>query len=211
MISILVANVKGGCGKTTVATHLAAACAVAGETTLLADVDRQRSSWSWVERRPQTAAAIAGADWSKEVGKPAKTVTRLVIDAPAALRRGQIEELVDLADYIVLPVQPGVFDEGATRRFLDRIEELKAVIKGKKPVAVVGNRLRPRTRASDRLDHFLAETGHRVATRLRDSSLYPECAQSGLTLFDIPGKRVAEVRADWEPLLTFLKGEEARP
>ena len=206
MITILVANVKGGCGKTTVATHLAAAYAVAGKETLLADVDRQRSSFAWVERRPETAAKVAGADWSKDIVKPHKGIARLIIDAPAALKRGQIEELVDLANLIVRPVQPGVFDEGATRRFLDRIEELKAVIKGKKPVAVVGNRLRPRTRASDRLDHFLAETGHRVATRLRDSSLYPECAQSGLTLFDLPGKRVAEVRADWAPLLTFLEG-----
>jgi chromosome partitioning protein len=205
MITILVANVKGGCGKTTVATHLAAACAVAGHATLLADCDRQRSALGWVERRPETAARIVGADWSKEVGKPHKGLARLVIDAPAALRRGQIEALVELADIVVLPVQPGAFDEGATRRFLDRLEELKAVIKGRKPVAVVGNRLRPRTRASDRLDGFLAETGHRVVARLRDSSLYPECAQSGVSLFDLPGKRVAEVRGDWLPLLAFLE------
>ena len=206
MITILVANVKGGCGKTTVATHLAAAYAVSGQPTLLADVDRQRSSWGWIERRPDSAAKVAGADWSKEIGKPPKGLARLVIDAPAALKRGQIEELVDLANIVVLPVQPGIFDEGATRRFLDRLEELKAVVKGRKPVAVVGNRLRPRTRASDRLDAFLADTGHRVATRLRDSSLYPECAQTGLSLFDLPGKRIAEVRTDWTPLLAFLDG-----
>ncbi|MEI6557123.1 MAG: ParA family protein [Rhodospirillaceae bacterium] len=206
MNTILVANVKGGCGKTTIATHLAAAYAVAGQTILLADVDRQRSALGWTERRPENAARVAGADWSKELGKTPKGLDRLVIDAPAALRRGQIEELVDRADVIVLPVQPGVFDEGATRRFLDRLEELKAVIKGRKPVAVVGNRLRPRTRASDRLDGFLAETGHRLATRLRDSALYPECAQTGLSLFDLPGKRIAEVRVDWTPLLAFLEG-----
>ena len=84
MITILVANVKGGCGKTTVATHLAAAYAVAGQPTLLADVDRQRSSWGWIERRPDSAAKVAGADWSKEIGKPPKGLARLVIDFPGA-------------------------------------------------------------------------------------------------------------------------------
>ena len=44
MRAILVANIKGGCGKTTVATHLAAAFACAGQATALADLDRWLAS-----------------------------------------------------------------------------------------------------------------------------------------------------------------------
>ncbi|HYE50548.1 MAG TPA: ParA family protein [Azospirillaceae bacterium] len=207
MISILVANTKGGCGKTTLATHIAAALAAAGHRTALADVDRQRSSLGWLERRPATAPAIRGLDWTREPGDPPAGLDRLVIDAPAALRGKEIEALVREADVIVLPVLPGAFDEGATLRFLGRIEELKPVRKGRKAVAVVGNRLRARTRSAERLDRFLAGVGHRVVARLRDSQLYPDCAGTGLSLFDLPASRTRDARADWAPLLAFIEGE----
>jgi len=204
MFAVLVANIKGGCGKTTIATHLAAAFAVAGHRTVLADADRQRSSLGWLERRPETAAAVTGADWSREFDRLPRHTARLVIDAPAALKGKQIEDLVRMCDVIVAPVLPGAFDEAATRRFLDKLEELKPIARNKKGVAVVGNRLRPRTRAAERLDLFLDGVGHKVVTRLRDSQFYPEAATSGLSLFDLKGKRVAEAREDWAPLLDFV-------
>lgn len=204
MIAVLVANIKGGCGKTTIATHLAAAYAKAGHATVLADVDRQRSSLGWMDRRPATAATLVGLDWAKEFSDTPRGTQRLVIDAPAALKTKQIEELVRMADIVVLPVLPSAFDEQATRRFLDKLEELKPIAKNKKAVAVVGNRLRSRTRAADRLDHFLTGVGHSVVTRLRDSQIYPDAAASGLSLFDMAGKRAAEHRSDWTPLLDYI-------
>ncbi len=204
MRTILVANIKGGCGKTTIATHLAAACAGAGHSTVLADVDRQRSALGWLDRRPASATALLGLDWTKDVTGTPKGTRRLVIDAPAALKTKQIEELVKMADLVVLPVLPGAFDEQATRRFLDKLDELKSIARNKTSVAVVGNRLRPRTKAADRLDQFLGGVGHRVVTRLRDSQIYADAAASGLSLFDLTGKRAAEHRADWVPLLAYI-------
>jgi chromosome partitioning protein len=204
MLSVLVSNVKGGVGKTTVATHLAAAFAVAGHATALADVDRQRSSLGWLERRPANAAAIQGLDWTKEIGSVPKGIERLVIDVPAAMKGKDVEELIRETDLIVLPLLPGSFDEQATARFLKRLDELKAIRKNRVPVAIVGNRLRPRTKAAERLDLFLSGVGHRVVTRLRDSQLYVDAAASGLTLFDLGTKRVAEVRSDWDALLMAM-------
>lgn len=204
MITVLVANIKGGCGKTTVATHLAAAYAKQGFAVAIADVDRQRSSLGWLERRPATATPIIGLDWGKDFHAPPKALPRLVIDAPAALKTKQIEELVKMADLVVLPVLPGVFDEQATRRFLDKLEELKPIAKNKKQVAVVGNRLRARTKSAERLDAFLSGVGHSVAARLRDSQIYPDAAAAGLSLFDLTAKRAAEHREDWAPLLAYI-------
>ena len=65
MRRILIVNSKGGCGKTTFATTLAAAFAVRGERVFLADADRQRSSLGWLKRRPQGLPVIHGLDWSK--------------------------------------------------------------------------------------------------------------------------------------------------
>jgi chromosome partitioning protein len=208
MLTILVANIKGGCGKTTIATHLAAAFATGGQTTLLADVDRQRSSLGWIDRRPASAAILTGLDWTKDLATPPKGSGRLVIDAPAALKTKQIEELVKLADVIVLPVLPSAFDEQATRRFLDKLEELKPIAKHRKSVVVVGNRLRARTKSADRLDEFLDGIGHKVVTRIRDTQLYADVAATGLSLFDLTGKRVGDYRSDWQPLLEHIAAVE---
>ena len=205
MISVLVANTKGGCGKTTIATTLASAFAGQGHFTVLADVDRQHSSLDWARRRPDSAAALAGIDWAKEDFVVPKDAARLVIDAPAALKMKQVEALVRMADVIVLPVLPSAFDEGATRKFLVRLEELKPIRKSRAAVAIIGNRMRSRTRAAAQLDAFLGGLGHTVVSRIRDSTAYTEAAAEGLSVFDLRGRRAEELRDDWAPLLRHIE------
>ncbi len=202
---ILVANRKGGCGKTTIATNLAAAFAAGGLTTALADVDRQRSGLDWLGLRPSTAAPIARLDWDKKITEPPGEVQRLVIDAPAALRMSDVEDLVALADMILVPVLPSVFDEGSTSRFVERLEQLKPVRKGRTPFALVANRLRAHARATRRLEDFLAELGRPVAARLADRTLYADLGTQGLGLFDLEGRRFGPARAEWQPLLTLIE------
>lgn len=205
MRTVLVANTKGGCGKTTIATNLAAAFAVRGLRTALADADRQRSSLEWTQRRPRDAAPILPLDWAKSDPEPPAGIERLVIDAPAALKMKDVEALVRLADAIVLPVLPSSFDEAATARFLGRLDELKPIRKSRAALLIVGNRVRPRTRAATRLAAFLAEHGQRTVATLRDSSAIVDAATAGLGLFDLRGVRSREVRADWAPLIDAIE------
>ncbi|NBC32992.1 MAG: AAA family ATPase [Alphaproteobacteria bacterium] len=204
MRCVVVANPKGGCGKTTLATNLAAAFAAAGLATALADVDRQRAALAWAGRRPDQAAAVRPLDWVKTVGKVPGSVERLVVDTPAALKVGQMDDLLGLADILVLPLQPSVYDQGATARFLNKLAGVKRVRKARIAVAVVANRLRPRSRANGRLDGFLGEIGHPLLARLRDSAIYGDLAADGLGLFDRPGARTAACRRDWAPLLDVV-------
>ena len=60
MRHILVINPKGGSGKSTVATNLAAHFAYTVDDVVLADFDPQASSLDWLERRPDKAPAIKG-------------------------------------------------------------------------------------------------------------------------------------------------------
>ena len=205
MIRVLVTNIKGGCGKTTLATNLAGAFARGGLPTALADVDRQRSSLDWLKLRPPDAPAIAPLDWRKDTGPVPGGTLRLVIDAPAALRMKQVETLIAEADIIVVPVLPSLFDEGSTARFLDRLEELKPIRKGRKDVLVVPNRMRARSRAADRLLSFLEARAATPTTLLTDRSIYGEVAVRGLSIFDAKGRAVAGLHEEWRPLLRAVE------
>ena len=205
MLSILIANSKGGCGKSTLATNLAGALAVAGHTVMLADADRQRSSLAWAARRSPTARPIMTADWVKSTGDVPRDVTRLVIDGPAGLRKGDVEELIASADLVVMPVLPSTFDQEASRSFLAKLEALKPIRKNRKGVAIVGNRMRERTKAAIRLDQFLSGLGHTVVARLRDSQAYGEAAEAGLSIFDAHSARARAIQEDWRPLMDYIE------
>lgn len=205
MLTVLVTNTKGGCGKTTVATHLAAAFAGAGLKTALADADRQRSSLEWINRRPDWGSKIRPLDWVKQIGKAGSGTDRLIIDAPAAMKLKDAETLIKEADIIVVPVLPSIFDEGSTNRFLKRIQDLKPIRKQHATVAIVGNRIRSRSRASERLRQYVAGLGYPAVAGLRDSASYPDVALRGLSLFDLDGVRTEGLRGDWHPLLRFIE------
>jgi chromosome partitioning protein len=205
MIRILVSNSKGGCGKTTIATNLAGMFARAGLPTALADSDRQRSALAWLARRDAAAPPIVGLDWRKNPGEVPPGIARLVIDAPAALRGKEVEALLLEADLVVVPILPSLFDEVSSARFLARLDELKPVRRGKKPVLVVANRLRARSRARQRLETFLAELGHPPVARLAERALYGELALEGLSVFDAPRGEAAAALAEWRPLLRAIE------
>jgi chromosome partitioning protein len=204
MLSVLVGNIKGGCGKTTLATHIAAAFAGRGMVTAIGDCDRQRSSLNWLKRRPAALPAILGLDWAKELDDTPKGIERLVIDAPAAMHHKDVEELIAIADVVVVPVLPGAFDEDATAHFLGRLAKVKAVRKNKRVVAVVGNRLRPGTKVSDHLATYFSSLGFPVVARLRDSQVYPTVAAAGTTVLESRDRRCRDYGAEWQPLLTLL-------
>jgi chromosome partitioning protein len=211
MIRVLVTHIKGGCGKTTIASNLAAAFASGGLKTALADVDRQHSALDWLALRPAAAPPIEPLDWRKATDGPGNGVARLVIDAPANLRMKEVDALIREADVVVVPVLPSLFDERSTRRFLSKLEELKPIAKGRKGVVVVANRVRARSRAVQRLDAFLAEIDAVPAARLADRSIYGEMAAMGLSVFDLKGKSAQEVHDEWRPLLRAVEDEaEAR-
>lgn len=203
--TIAVINVKGGCGKTTVATHLAAAFAASGLKTVLADYDRQRSALLWGGLRDGQARPVRLLDWRKEFGAVPKRTQRLVVDCPASLRSGRARDVVREADLVVVPLLPSVFDEQSTLRFLSRIETLKRVRKGRTPVLIVANRWRARTREAQRLDRMMTGHGYRVIARIPDKSLYPRLAEKGLTVFDSDTKPARAEQEQWLPLLEAVE------
>jgi chromosome partitioning protein len=205
MRSVLIANAKGGCGKTTISTNLAAAFAQSGLKTAIADVDPQHSSLSWIGRRPDSVPEIIGLDWSDGIGKVKKSIDRLVIDAPAALTPKEFQKLLKMADGIVMPILPSAFDQIAAMTFLGKIETLKPIRKNKKPVAVVANRIRTRSRSTRTLMDFLQSFNHPPAMTLRESVVYIDTADNGISIFDRATQSARDAQSDWSALIGYLE------
>lgn len=208
MRAILIANAKGGVGKTTVAVTLASALARRGGRVALADADRQGSSLRWLAARPDGTAPVETLDWTrgKTIGEAPKGLDWLVIDAPGAIKGDRAEALVGEARLIVTPVTPSVFDLRATEGFLARLDDIKRVRKGKATVHLVANRVR-RGRALDALLAGLDALGHGPAAQIADRAAYGDLAAHGLSIFDRDLKSMLALRDEWQPLLDRLAAD----
>ena len=207
MRTILVASSKGGAGKSTVATNLAAHFAVEGKATALLDADRQKSSTHWCEKRAALDTAVLPLDgtrrhWDRQV--PAG-VQRLVVDAPAGAMAEDLATVLEIADAVIVPVLPSIIDLEATVPFLNSLATHPRVKKGKLPVGLVANRLKPWTTNSQQAVAQLRAWPYPVVAELRDTQAYVLMVALGKSVFDYHSEQLRSHQDDWAPLLKWLK------
>jgi chromosome partitioning protein len=203
---VLIANPKGGVGKSTAATNLAGYFARRGHATMLGDLDRQQSALAWLRIRPATLPHIESWDRSDEkVARPPKGVTHVVLDSPAGIHGHALRDALKVADRLVIPLQPSLFDIYATQAFLTRLAE-RGLMKDGGRVGVLGMRVDARTRAAEQLQRFVEDLGLPVLGFLRDTQNYVQLAAHGLTLWDVAPSRVAKDVEQWESLLEWVEG-----
>ncbi len=200
---IVVANPKGGVGKTTLSTNLAGYLASRGRAVMLGDVDRQQSSRTWLGLRPNGLPKIMSWEIAAgEVVRPPKGTTHIVLDTPAGLHGKRLDEVMKLADKVLIPLQPSIFDIHATHEF---VTELLAHRRSAKvQIAVVGMRTREGTISTDQLRNFLQGVGVPLLAFLRDTQNYVHLAAHGLTLWDVASTRFQGDREQWEPIVTWV-------
>lgn len=203
MSVIVVANPKGGVGKSTLATQIAGWLASRGKAVTLGDLDRQQSSRQWLGLRSAHLPRIA--PWEISAGsvvKPAKGSTEAVIDTPAGLHGNRLDAAMRVADTVVIPLQPSLFDMQATHAF---IGELRAHKHGARVrIGLVGMRVKEHTIAQERFQEFVATLGIPLVATLRDTQNYVHLAAHGLTLFDVAPGRVERDLAQFAPLGHWL-------
>lgn len=212
MRHIMVMNAKGGCGKSTLATNIAAYFANEGAAVALADYDPQRSSMDWLERRPENRPEITGVEGYRNGlrGLP-RTADYLIIDAPARTHDKELNDLVKHAETIVIPVLPSTIDMQATDRFIQELKSVSKIEKKDAKIGVVANRVRENTLIFEELDEHLTTARVPYLTALREAQNYVRSYTRGLGVYELP-----EYLAwpDWEqldPLMKWLKSVRSQP
>jgi chromosome partitioning protein len=212
MHRILVLNAKGGCGKTTIATNLAAYYANQGRVTSLLDYDPQGSSMKWLSLRDSEHPAIHGIaafqrrkDQTLAYQMRLPTgVERLIIDAPAGVAGLALAEYVRRVDTILVPVLPSAIDIHAAAHFIQDLLLVGKVRAVGTRVAVVANRVRPNTLAFQDLERFLSALGLPFVASLRDSQSHVRAAERGVCIHELDKSRTVKDRACWAPLIQWL-------
>jgi chromosome partitioning protein len=207
MKTFLVANPKGGSGKTTLATNLAGYFASRGRHVVLSDMDRQESSLCWLERRSSDLPLIHALN-GRGGHLSSLSADINVIDSPAGLRGDKLSDAVKAADWVIVPMQSSMFDINATQDFLEVLREEKAVRKERTFVAMVGMRVNARTKAALNLEEYLAQSGFPVMGHLRNAQVYVHAAEEGLSLFDMSPSRVKQDIQQWSNLLQWIRAGE---
>jgi chromosome partitioning protein len=200
MKTILIANPKGGCGKTTLSVNIAGFLANRGQAVVLLDMDRQQSAALWAETRPEDLPPVRTLKYNIAQSTPYKW---LVVDSAAGISGSNLAcSLINKASKIIVPITPSLFDLHASGDFLKELLEEKRVRKSHCRIGVVGMRMESHTRAAQALEYFLSSLDLPVLAYLRETQVYVNAAFEGKSLFDLPHHIAERELRQW----SFLQG-----
>lgn len=211
---VLVANSKGGSGKSTVATNLAAAFARREYETTLVDCDPQETSLFWLNQRSGEQPLIYGMSGAPQPSRPTldwflrvpRNTERLVIDSPSGIDSARLASMVDKVDLILVPLLPSAIDIHASTEFIKNIFLSGAYRNTDKQIFVVGNRVHRRNKYFHQLNRFLRELKISDIIHLPDSYVFLRCADEGMGILDLdPNPRIRREQKAAEHLIETVE------
>jgi chromosome partitioning protein len=215
MNTTLVINAKGGVGKTTISTNLASFFASRNITTAIADYDPQSSSLNWLSLRSPEATKIHGADLAPRHGtglsvgrrQIPRDTQQLIIDAPAGPSRLLLQDLLSRTQSILIPVGPSTIDIHASANFIKDLLLVGKVRFRNVRVAVIANRVRSSRPVYEPLERFVGSLGISFITRVSDSDVYVDAAETGVGVFEMPAEKAGAEQREFQPIAQWVLGE----
>jgi chromosome partitioning protein len=218
MNTTLVINPKGGSGKTTVTINLASYFAASNVPTAVMDYDPQGSSLNWLRLRSPHAPKIHAANGARHQGVQLRSMAmyvpepteQLIIDAPAGASGLVLQEMLDRANCIIVPVPPSPIDIHATANFVSEVLNTARMQSRRLPVAIVANKVRRSMPQYGPFDWFLSTLKLSLLARLVDSDVYLKAAEAGIGIFEMePGFSLAE-RKQFTPIVEWVQSHAPR-
>ena len=216
MQRIIVLNPKGGSGKTTVATNLAARFAASGTNPVLMDLDPQGSSTRWLKKRDKELPPIHGIaafersstvtrSWQLRIPSESEVV---IVDTPAALDVQNIPEVTRGADAVLVPVMPSEIDIHAAAKCIADLLLIGKVRRSQGRLGIIANRVRSNTLISQTLERFLASLDIPLVATLRDTQNYVRSWQTGAGIDEMPAWQVRQDLDAWDQLVNWLESRK---
>ena len=221
MRRIVVVNIKGGCGKTTIATNLASLYAAKGFGVSLFDYDPQGSSLQWLKQRPPSRPTVLGVAAHQAQSSVTRTfalrtppnITRVVVDTPAGLKGHRLAEQLKDNDVVIIPVVPSSIDIHATADFMRDLLLVAKARTRRMRLAIVANRIKAATPALQSFEVFLRGLNVPVVARLRDTSDYLLAVEQGVGVHEMGQPDLPEAQQDqniWDEVFKWIE-TDSRP
>lgn len=212
MQRITVINVKGGCGKTTIATNLASALSALGRSTTLIDYDPQGSSTYWLKHRLDNVSGISGIaayptnaavtrSWKLQIPSGTEYV---VVDTPAGLKGLDLIDQISGTHTIIIPVLPSFIDTHATADFIRDLYLIAKVKSKSMRLCIICNRVKSNTLSFRALEKFLGALDIPVIAKLRETQSYNKASECGLGIHELGSRASKKDHDDWRQIVAWL-------
>jgi chromosome partitioning protein len=203
MKTIVIANQKGGSGKSTSTVHLAVAAEHAGDgPVVISDTDPQASTVDWFNQRKKAGiempryAPLSFSGLSDHIAALEAAGARYLFIDTAPSIGGVNPDLFAIADVILIPLNPTPTDLRAL------VKGLPVIKKSGTPFNFMLARVRPNLRNNSGVAMALEALGLVLPARMHERVIYAESFAHGKTAFEIEPKGVAaqELAAIWASL-----------
>ncbi len=214
MRTLAVISRKGGVGKTTLSVNLAVTAYLAGVTTVVADLDSQRSATAWAKARKVPGPAVLETTRGKIFplwAAAANAGTELfIIDTPASPEE-DVLQAARMADLALLVTRPNYFDIAAIAQSVELLRRIG------KPGLIVLNQAPPRRGGMEapavlNAVDALSQCGMPLARiGLRQRAGFSLGAGQGLAIQEIDplGRGAGEMTGLWTQVQAALGGGSA--
>ncbi len=202
---IVIGGIKGGSGKTTLATNLTVIQALSGKKVLLVDADEQKSASDWVEHReslgittPWTTIQLTGASVRTQIQKMQDNYDEIIVDTGGRDTTSQRAALT-IADILIAPFQPRSLDIWTIGKLSTLLEEVRAINPKLKGLAVI-NRADPQGSDNNDAMEIMKEAEHVqcLPTFIGNRKAFANAAAEGLGVVELKSKdkkALSEIKA----------------